>query len=625
MSLLLAAAPAVDGAPAGGAALGQIVIGTAVSMSILAALFVLGLRHRAGHQTLNRAAAPLTRFTGLPAWSVLPMAVAVGGFVLAGVGFVWDVSLHIGQGRDTGPFGTPAHYLILAGIYGFVAAAWFAVAMPVGERRPSWIRITRQWYVPPAAIAMLATSFFSMSGFPLDDVWHNLFGQDVTLWGPTHLMMITGGLFLFFALALLVREGREAVRDGLHPGLRPVPEWMTRMLGVRAASVAVVGVTVAYLQEFAYGVPQFRLLFNPTIMSFGAAFGFVVAALAFGRGRAFKTWIATVLTLGALTVIVGPILGESTHHFPLFLVPALCVEAVFFVPWAARAGGYRFALVAGALIGTVGVAGETAWSHVWMPVAWPWHLLPEAMLRSVPVAVAGGVIAAFVASGLAERPGALALRPRAWVAPVAAIGVLVVSMISLLPTTSPRLGADLTLSQVSGGAKPTATITVRVDDPKAVEHADWFYAMAWQGKEHSVRYGDMKRIGPGLYRTTTPMPIYGTWKTFIRLQKGSVMESIAAYAPADTAIPVAGIAATSGPHAFQRDLRLLQRERKPNVPDWLFRAASSAVALATLGLAWLLGWALLRQARGPAVTGARDGDDRPGVSRPEQPREPVAV
>lgn len=622
MSLIAAAAAAttaVDGAPAGGAAVTDVIAGTVVSMTILAVLLVVGLRHRAGHPLLDNLARPLTRFTGLPAWSVLPMVVAVGGFVLAGVGFVWDVALHIGQGRDTGPFGTPAHFLILAGIYGFVAAAWLAVAMPVGERRPSWIRVTRTWYVPPAAVAMLVTAFFSMSGFPLDDLWHNLFGQDVTLWGPTHLMMITGGVFLFFGLTMLVREGRESVRDGLHPELRPVPEWLTRMLGVRAASVAVVAVTIAYLQEFAYGVPQFRLLFDPAIMAFAAAFGFVAAALAFGRGRALKTWLAAVITLGLLTLIVGPVLGESTHHFPLFLVPALCVEATFLVPWA-RGGSYRFAIVAGALIGTVGVAAELAWSHVWMPIAWPVHLLPEAMLRSVPVAIAGGVIAAFVAAALKDRPQAIAVRPGSWRVPAGAVAVLVVSMVALLPTTAPRLSAALTLTPApSSAAHALVNVTMRVSDPKAAANADWLYTMSWQGKEHAIRYGALKRVGVGVYRTTTPVPVYGTWKSFIRLHKGSVMESLPIYMPADSAIPVPQIPARPQmTRSFQKELHLLQRERKPNVPQWLFRGASAAVAVATLLLAWLLGWALLRQARGASAP-------PPGRQRTEAPREPVAA
>ena len=41
---------------------------------------------------------------------------------------------------------------------------------------------------------MTAAGGFALIGFPLDDVWHRLFGQDVTLWGPTHLMLIGGAV-----------------------------------------------------------------------------------------------------------------------------------------------------------------------------------------------------------------------------------------------------------------------------------------------------------------------------------------------------------------------------------------------------------------------------------------------
>lgn len=613
------AASAVDAAPAGGAATTDVVIGTLVSLAVLAALAVLGLRHRGGNPLLDRVSAPLVKLTGLPAWTVLPMAISVVAFSVAGVGFVWDVALHIGQGRDTGPFGTPAHFLILGGIYGFVAAAWLAVAMPVGVRRDSWVRITRTWYVPPAALVMLATAFFSMSGFPLDDLWHNLFGQDVTLWGPTHLMMISGGIFLFFTLVLFVREGREVAREQAATGRRTVPTWLTRMLGVRAASVVIVGFTVAYLQEFAYGVPQFRLLFAPTITAFTATLGFVVVSLAFGRGRALKTWIASVLTLGVLTAITSLVFGEATHHFPLFLVSALLVEATWFIPWA-RKDPVRFGAVAGVLIATVGTVSELAWSHVWAPIAWPVHILPEAMLRSVPVAVAAGLIAAFVAAGLQDRPGALATRPRAWVLPTAALLVAVVSMATLLPTTAPAVRAQIstTAAANSTAARPTRDVTVRFAGARSVavaQDADWLYAMAWQGKEHKVVYGPLERVARGVYRTTTPLPAYGTWKSLIRLHKGSVMESVPVYLPADTAIPVAGVAALPRvTRSFVRDVRLLQRERKPDVPGWLFRTASLLVALATLGLLGLMGWALVRQAR--AIPASDEDLGRPAAERP---------
>ena len=48
---------------------------------------------------------------------------------------------------------------------------------------------------------------YALLGFPLDDVWHRLFGQDVTLWGPTHLMLIGGAGLSLIGMALLHEEG----------------------------------------------------------------------------------------------------------------------------------------------------------------------------------------------------------------------------------------------------------------------------------------------------------------------------------------------------------------------------------------------------------------------------------
>ena len=60
-----------------------------------------------------------------------------------------------------------------------------------------------------------ACGAFSLIGFPLDDVWHRLFGQDVTLWGPTHLMLIGGAAMTLIGLAVLLVEGmRATARDG---------------------------------------------------------------------------------------------------------------------------------------------------------------------------------------------------------------------------------------------------------------------------------------------------------------------------------------------------------------------------------------------------------------------------
>jgi hypothetical protein len=577
----------VDAAPAGGAAVTQVILGTAISMGVVGAIAYLGIGHRSGRVTLlARAGEVAGPYFRARAWGAVPLVVALGAFLVAGLGFVWDVALHIDQGRDSGPFGTPAHYLLLLGIYGFVASGFFAVAMAdEADRTPAWIRLREGWHAPPAALAMLGCAVFSMAGFPLDDIWHNVFGQDVTLWGPTHLMMISGGLFTFLALMLVVREARGGRRSPF--------------LAVQGAGIVLVGLTVAYQQEFAYGVPQFRLLFQPTLIAFSAAVVLVGVRIGCGRGAALATAIWAAAIMLALTIAVGPLLGESTHHFPLYVVEALLVEGA-----ALRLRGTRLALAAGALIGSVGTAAEAGWSHIWMPIAWPGHVLPEAIARSVVIGVAGALVGAFVAAGMRGR--APDWRPAA-----AALAVTVVSLFSLLPTHAPPLRGTLTLRD--------GHVALSVPG-SAARGADWLYAMAWQGGEHRSVASPMERLAPGLYLSRDRMPVAGTWKTFVRLHRGSEMRAIAVHMPADSAIPAPEVPARAEvTRAFSGDRTLLQRERKADTPAWLFSAASAAVAAATLALLVLLGWVLVRVPAGERGARARGSRRRRLVASASHP------
>ena len=57
----------------------------------------------------------------------------------------WDISLHIDNGRDPGPLANPAHYFILAGLFGIFTAGFVAMVLP--RERPSEvaIRLGRDW------------------------------------------------------------------------------------------------------------------------------------------------------------------------------------------------------------------------------------------------------------------------------------------------------------------------------------------------------------------------------------------------------------------------------------------------------------------------------------------------
>lgn len=601
LTLLPAVATTTEAAPAGGATAGQIAIGGGAAVLWTLLLLALGLGHRTGRSALlDRMAAPLERATGLPGWSVLPVAVGIVGFLLAGPGFAWDVALHMSNGRDEGPFANPSHYMIFVGLLVLLASGWLAVVMPKGDVGPSGVRIAPSWTVPAGGIAMLFSASAALLAFPLDDFWHRAFGQDVTLWGPTHLVLITGGLLLFVSSLVLVREGRAsaarlaALRGDRPP--RPVPMW----LGSLAAGIVLAGLTLAYQQEFGYGAPQFRVLFHPVLIAMAATLTLVAVRLACGPGAALlAVFFAGVVDL-ALTAFVGPLLGDLTLHFPLYVAEGVVVELAALALLRGNRSPYVFSTVAAIGIATVGVLAEFGWSHVWMPLPWPDHILLPAMARALPLAIGCGVVAVFVARCLG-RQGDPALAGRwALLPPVAGAAVTLAVLGSLLPTHAPD-GAKVALTLTDAG-NGTANVVARFMPRDVAENADRLQGLSWQSGEGLVT-APMVRVSEGVYRTAEPLQISGRAKSMIRLQRGTTTASVAVRFPADEAIPAPAVPALAQvTRPLEHDPLLLQRERKPDTPRWLWSTAATAVLALVLSLLGTLAWALLRVARGPSTS-----------------------
>jgi len=167
--------------------------------------------------------------------------------------------------------------------------------------------------------------------------------------------------------------------------------------------------------------------------------------------------------------------------------------------------------------------------------------------------------------------------------------------------------AEALILRILGGEYPPAKplpngekqvlVTAKLDPPNAAENNRWFVVTAWQGKQRSI-VGDMKKIGPGLYRADKPIPFGGQeWKATLRLQRGSAVLGTALYLPADKAIPVPKVAAKNGATVeFVRDKSLLQREQKKGVPGFLTLAAYIAVFLIFAGMVAVVAWGLARLA-----------------------------
>ena len=150
------------------------------------------------------------RVSGLPAWAAIPAGIIIVSLITALFGMLWDISLHIAQGRDEGPLANTAHYFILAGLFGVFSSGFLSMCLPLEKPSRVAVRISDDWYAPLGGCLIAACGTFALIGFPLDDVWHRLFGQDVTLWGPTHLMLIGGAAMTLIGLAVLLVEAGAA-------------------------------------------------------------------------------------------------------------------------------------------------------------------------------------------------------------------------------------------------------------------------------------------------------------------------------------------------------------------------------------------------------------------------------
>src|SRR3954452_12912086 len=507
-------------APAGGAAIGQVIGASAAAVVVTGAMLAVIAGHRSGRITvLDRLAGFSERVSGIAGVASLPAASLGSTLIIAVFGMYWDISIHIDEGRDPGPLANPAHYFILVGLFGVFFAGVLACSIPLEKPGPTAVRLPNGWQAPLGGLLITFCGAVSLAAFPLDDIWHRLFGQDVTLWGPTHLLLIGGAAFSLIGLWILLIEGQQAT------GAERQLTAFGRFRELALAGALLVGLST-FQAEFDFGVPQFRLVNQPLLIMLAASIALVAARVRFGRGGALLSVVFFLALRGLLALIVGPIIGNTTPHFPLYLGEALLVELV-----ALRVTGRRplaLGLWSGVALGTVGLAAEWGWTHVWFDIPWPSSLFPEGAIVGFLAAMSGGVLGGLVGRSLIVQDVRESI-PR-WIFPAAActaVALLAWSVPARTPSSPPRV--DAALSTLTPGAHRTVQITAKLTPTDAANKPRWFVATAWQGGGEVV--DRMKKIGDGLYRTTKPIPVWGKWKATLRLQPGAQVLGAPVYFP----------------------------------------------------------------------------------------------
>jgi hypothetical protein len=585
---------AADTRPAGGAAIGEVILATGIGLGLTAVLLGLVFLHRTRRSTvLTRIGTRLGKATGVPPWVALPTILTTLSLLVALLGMLWDISLHIGVGRDEGPLANPAHFLILFGLFGVFAGGVLACSMPLDEKPgPAAVHFVRGWDVPLGGILLTAAGFYALLGFPLDDVWHRMFGQDVTLWGPTHLMLIGGAGLSIVGLLILEQEGHGGLSTD--DGDRKVGRTARFIRQASAMGGLLLGMSV-FQGEYDFDVPQFRLVLEPLMIAGAAGIALVSARLFMGRGGALAATAFFLVIRGGIALIVGPGFGEILPTFPLYLGSAIVVELLALsVPLARRP--LVFGAVAGVGIGTVGHATEAGWTQFTQTLSWGSDILVEGTLMAIVGGVVGGLLGGLLASGLRRR------LPRPAVARTVLVGSLVVLAVAvtngLLATVPQDLEATFGIEDVQEAPR-TANITVQLDPADFVDDPAWVQITAWQGDGLVVNA--LERTGEGAYRTTEPVPLNGTWKTLLRIHDGRTLTAMPIYLPADEALGEDEVPAEDGmTRAAIPEIEILQRELKAS-GGGLWTVANLVVLFCTLALIAAISWGVGRYSRRASI------------------------
>ena len=488
-----------------------------------------------------------------PRWLTAAFAPALVGHGVAGFGLYWDIAWHIDAGRDEKLLTAP-HTLILAGLLLIAVSACAGLYLAAREGRR----------LPRGLLAAAFAGGMAVIGFPLDELWHSARGIDVTLWSPTHVLMVGGGGLSVLPLWFALGEAGVRPRDGRR-------QWSMHAL----AALTLLGGLSAFQGEFDFGVPQFQLLYHPVLVLLSAAVALTAARAVLGRGGALVVAAGFLLFRGALMLFLQFGAERTVPRVALYLGIALVVEAVAAARPPER-GMAPFALLTGAAVGTLGLATEWAWAAAVARHPWNAGLVTEAVLVGLLAAVGGAVLGAGIAGGVRERLGVL---PAALVVAGAVLGLA--SLLLPLPRTA-RMSPQAAVSYEHRGDE--AKVRVVIGPPDAPYAARWWEVLAYQGGSMRVE-PLLPGAGSGVYETAGTVPVGGDWKVALRLHKGTDILAAMLRRPAD---PEHGEEAIELRQGFiTLDLDDPSGEPAEGTPGWLGGVVLAAVTVLWLCWAWL--------------------------------------
>lgn len=268
------------------------------------------------------------------------------------VGLYWDISWHIGIGRDS--FWTPAHVAIqLGAVITGVSCAYLILHTTFASNAARKENSVRIWGLRGPLGAFIAAwgGFCMLTSAPFDNWWHESFGLDVMILSPPHVVLILGIFVMGFG-------GLVLTTSQLNLSTGEVRERLTRILLYSGCLLVcllfMLGLEYIGDQTLMHSAIYYRVL------------GMAAPVVLVGIGRASgRRWAATTLAalytslwlagnwifpLFPAQAKLGPVFTPITHMiplgFPVLVLPGAIVLDVVLDRFAAHRDNWK-AVVSG--------------------------------------------------------------------------------------------------------------------------------------------------------------------------------------------------------------------------------------------------------------------------------------
>jgi hypothetical protein len=177
-----------------------------------------------------------------PAYRRVALWGALATKLFAAWGLSWDIQWHMTIGRDS--FWIPPHLMIYGSVLIGLALGWGVLAYEWWRGVPS----TRGFRLAALGLVLVVLAA------PIDDLWHRLFGLDVTLWSPPHLLALFGSAISTLGCLLIAVE------------LYSARSWAGRVALILAGAVLYGGVRVTLDPSWLYAYSYGGILFHAFAM-----------------------------------------------------------------------------------------------------------------------------------------------------------------------------------------------------------------------------------------------------------------------------------------------------------------------------------------------------------------------